>query len=79
MRPRNGDQKGANGMSDFSRYRVNVTRRGPPPRPFGWEICRSDDGTEVQRSAGTFRARHEALSEAERIVQSLDGQDDNRE
>jgi hypothetical protein len=56
------------------RYRVNVTRRGPPPRPFGWEVCRRDDGVEMQRSAETFHARHEAIADGERAARALDAQ-----
>lgn len=55
-----------------SRYRVSVTRRGPPPRPFGWEVCRRVDGTEMMRSSETFQARHEAIADGERAVRSLD-------
>lgn len=59
-------------MTPASRYRVTVSRRGPPARPFGWEICRSDDGAEVRRSADTFRARHEAIAAAESVARTLD-------
>ena len=63
-------------MGSSSRYRVNITRRGPPPRPFGWEICRSDDATEIERSQGTFRARYEAIADGERAAQALDARQD---
>ena len=49
-----------------------MSRRGPPARPFGWEICHSTDGTEVQRSTETFRARHEAIADAETVARSLE-------
>lgn len=58
-----------------SRYRVNVTRRGPPPRPFGWEVCSCDDGREIERSAETFRARYEAIADGERAVRMLQATD----
>jgi hypothetical protein len=32
-----------------------LSRRGPPPRPFGWEI--RDGNGEIARSVETFRAR----------------------
>ena len=63
-------------MSNSSRYRVNITRRGPPPRPFGWEICRCDDATEVERSRDTFRARYEAIADGERAAQAWDAKQD---
>lgn len=59
-------------MTPGSLYRVNVSRRGPPARPFGWEICRSADGAEVRRSTDTFRARHEAIAAAESVARTLD-------
>jgi hypothetical protein len=59
-------------MPTRSRYRVTVSRRGPPARPFGWEICHFEDGTEVQRSTETFRARHEAIADAETVARSLE-------
>ncbi len=59
-------------MTTTTRYRVNVSRRGPPARPFGWEICHSEDGTEVQRSTETFRARHEAIANAETVARALE-------
>jgi len=59
-------------MTTGSRYRVNVSRRGPPARPFGWEICRSEDNSEIQRSTDTFRARHEAIADAETVARSLE-------
>jgi hypothetical protein len=59
-------------MTTRSRYRITVSRRGPPARPFGWEICHSEGGAEVQRSAETFRARHEAIADAETVARSLE-------
>lgn len=59
-------------MTPGNRYRVTVSRRGPPARPFGWEICRSEDGTEIRRSTDTFRARHEAIAAAESVARTLD-------
>jgi hypothetical protein len=63
-------------MGSSPRYRVNITRRGPPPRPFGWEICRCDDAAEVERSRDTFRARYEAIADGERAAQELDAKQD---
>ena len=64
-------------MGSSSRYRVNITRRGPPPRPFGWEICRCDDATEVERSPDTFRARYEAIADGERAARAWDAKQDS--
>ena len=52
-------------------YRLVVSRRGPPARPFGWEICRSDDLSEVERSQDTFRARYEAIKDGEQALKDL--------
>ena len=48
-------------------YRLVVSRRGPPPRPFGWGICRIDSATELELSTETFRARHEAIDDGEPV------------
>jgi len=48
-----------------SKYRLVISRRGPPPRPFGWEICGVDDALELERSGDTFRARYEAIADGE--------------
>ncbi len=66
---------GGPGMGTSSRYRVNITRRGPPPRPFGWEVCRREDATEVERSPDTFRARYEAIADGERAAQAWDAKE----
>ena len=58
-------------MTDPSLYKLNISRRGPPPRPFGWEICRSDDLSEVERSQDTFRARYEAIKDGEQALKDL--------
>ena len=58
-------------MMQSSQYQLNISRRGPPPRPFGWEICRSDDLSEVGRSSQTFRSRYEALKEGEQALDQL--------
>jgi len=65
-------------MGSSSRYSINITRRGPPPRPFGWEICRRDDATEVEveRSPETFRARYEAIADAERAAVAWNAKED---
>ena len=62
-------------MPHSASYRVNITRRGPPPRPFGWELCRRDDAREVERSPDTFRSRHEAIADGERAAAARDVQD----
>jgi hypothetical protein len=46
-----------------------ITRRGPPPRPFGWEI--RDAVGEIARSAETFRARYEAIADGQRKLDEL--------
>src|SRR5262249_18642470 len=48
-----------------SKYRLVISRRGPPPRPFGGEICGVDDALELERSSDTFRARYEAIADGE--------------
>jgi hypothetical protein len=58
-------------MIESSQYRLNISRRGPPPRPFGWEICRRDNPSEVERSADTFRSRYEAIQDGERALKQL--------
>ena len=63
-------------MTDRPQYRLNISRRGPPPRPFGWEICRSDDLSEVERSPETFRARYEAIKSGEQALKELNARDD---
>jgi hypothetical protein len=45
-----------------TRYRLDVTRRDGPDRPFGWQILRRDDAVEVERSTQTFGSRREALA-----------------
>lgn len=50
-------------MIDPTRYRLDAPRRGTPGRPFGWSVLRRDDGIEVERSAETFRSRHEAIAD----------------
>lgn len=51
-------------MSEPTRYTVKISRRGPPSRPFGWEICQLEDGIEVERSTNTFSTRGEALADS---------------
>ena len=46
-----------------------ISRRGPPPRPFGWEIC--DANGEIARSAETLRARYEAIADGQRSLNSF--------
>lgn len=58
-------------MDEVVRYKLNVSRRGPPPRPFGWEINQGDPPHEVARSPDTFRSRHEAIADGERIIETL--------
>jgi hypothetical protein len=50
-------------MIASSGYKLVATRRGAPDRPYGWEIVRRDDGIEVERSAGAFRSRREAMAD----------------
>jgi hypothetical protein len=65
-------------MKDPSRYKLSISRRGPPPRPFGWEICRSDGSSEVERSQDTFRARYEAIKDGEQALTDLNARSDAR-
>jgi hypothetical protein len=46
-----------------------ISRRGPPPRPFGWEIC--EGNSEIARSVETFRARYEAIADGQRALDSM--------
>lgn len=55
-------------MMDATRYKLDTTRRGPPGRPFGWQILRRDDAVEVERSKETFRSRHEAMTDGLTVV-----------
>jgi len=59
------------GMDKASPFRLVTSRRGPPGRPFGWEICKGDAAIEVARSSETFRSRHEAITDGERTLQAL--------
>ncbi len=65
-------------MSISTHYQVRVSHRGPPGQPFGWELCRRCDGSEVERSTETFRSRHEALREGERMAVARDERDAGR-
>jgi hypothetical protein len=58
-------------MIESSQYRLNTSRRGPSARPFGWEICRRDDPSEVTRLTDTFRSRYEAIQDGERALRQL--------
>lgn len=58
-------------MNEAVRYKLNVSRRGPPPRPFGWEINRGDPPQEVARSSDTFRSRHEAIADGEHFIETM--------
>lgn len=55
-------------MIKATHYKLDTSRRGPPARPFGWEVVRRDDGVEVQRSESTFRSRHEAMADGSPAV-----------
>ena len=54
---------------DQSKRFLVISRRGPPPRPFGWEI-RHGSG-EIARSVETFRARYEAIADGQRKLDEL--------
>ena len=58
----------SNGAADTAKRVLVISRRGPPERPFGWEIC--DDSGEVARSAGTFQSRNEAIADGQRTLDS---------
>jgi hypothetical protein len=53
-------------MPPLSLDNLRISRRGPPARPFGWEIVA--DGVEIDRSKETFRARYEAIADGERVL-----------
>jgi hypothetical protein len=46
-----------------AKYVVRISRRGPAPKPFGWEILRVADASEVARSSKTFPTRAKALAD----------------
>jgi hypothetical protein len=46
-----------------------ISRRGPPARPFGWEI--RDGSGEITRSLATFQARDEAVADGQRELNEL--------
>lgn len=52
-----------------SRRVLVITRRGPPERPFGWEI--RDDGGEIARSPETFTARTDAVVDGQQELDEL--------
>ena len=58
-------------MDKSSPYRLVTSRRGPPGRPFGWEICKGVGVMEIARSSETFRSRHEAIADGELRLQTL--------
>ena len=49
-------------------HRLAIVRRGPPARPFGWQIVRESDSAEIARSSETFRSRYEAIADGERAL-----------
>ena len=53
----------------MSKRVLAISRCGPPPRPFGWEI--RDANSEIARSAETFRARYEAIADGQRALDSF--------
>jgi hypothetical protein len=57
-------------MNMRSPYRLVTTRCGTPGLPFGWEI-HDEAGTEISRSPGTFRSRHEAATDGEQAIRRL--------
>jgi hypothetical protein len=61
------DEGGAPARGVAKRVLV-ISRRGPPDRPFGWEIC--DDSGEIARSTETFRSRDEAVADGEQFLDS---------
>jgi len=65
-------------MSISTPYQVRISRRGPPARPFGWELFRRDDASEVERSTKTFYSRHEAIVDGERAAVDQDKRDRTR-
>ena len=63
-------------MSISTHYKVRVSRRGPPARPFGWELCQRDNTErEIERSTETYRSHHEASLEGERAAIERDQRD----
>jgi hypothetical protein len=55
-------------MSKPTGYTIRITRRGPPSRPFGWEVRRQDDDVKLASSTKTFRTRGEALADSSRAA-----------
>jgi hypothetical protein len=62
------DDLGHEGTAEESKRVLVISRRGPPDRPFGWEIC--DDSGEIARSAETFRSRDEAIADGRQTLDS---------
>jgi len=65
------DQEGvaARVVAETSTRVLVISRRGPPERPFGWEI--RDDSGEIARSLYTFQVRDEARADGQRELDGL--------
>jgi succinoglycan biosynthesis protein ExoL len=72
IRPQDTDSLRSDGkeMSEPSGYAILIIRRGPPPRPFGWEVRRHGDSVKVVSSTKTFLSRGEALADSARAAAS---------
>jgi len=57
----------ATDASKTSKGVLVISRRGPPARPFSWEI--RDANGEIARSAETFRARYDAIADGQRALE----------
>ena len=58
-------------MSQRTHYFVQIAKRGPVGKRFGWAICRQDNLLEVNRSTETFESRTAALLDSVRAAASL--------
>jgi hypothetical protein len=58
-------------MNKPAGHEIRITDRGPPSRPFGWEIYRLDDSVKLASSTETFRTRGEALADSARAAAAL--------
>lgn len=58
-------------MSPPDQYLLRITRSGPTSAPFGWQIIRQQDSSEIARSEKTFSTRMEALADSARAAAPL--------
>lgn len=58
-------------MSQPTDYLLRITLSGPLGTPFGWQILRQQDSSEIARSARTFATRLEALADSTKVAAAL--------